>query len=83
MAQHVKKRLKKEGIYLNRIWCVFSEEMSDLATMQLVKQVRYKRSYYGTISYMPALFGIHISGFIIRRLCALHKKSSKPKPTTP
>lgn len=67
MAQHIKKRLKKEGIYLNRIWCVFSEEMPDLNTVQRV-EAKFKKSYYGTISYIPALFGIHISGFIIRRL---------------
>lgn len=67
MAQHIKKRLKKEGIYLNRIWCVFSEEMPDLNTVQRIEG-KFKKSYYGTISYIPALFGIHISGFIIRRL---------------
>lgn len=67
MAQHIKKRLKKEGIFLNRIWCVFSEEMPDLNTVQRIDG-RFKKSYYGTISYIPALFGIHLSGFIIRRL---------------
>ncbi len=69
MAQHMKKRLKKEGYFLNRIHVVFSTEMPLPSSMALAEG-RYKKSYYGTISYIPALFGIHICGHIVKKLTA-------------
>ena len=36
--------------------------------MEETDGTNYKRSYYGTISYMPALFGIHLTAAIIENL---------------
>jgi len=36
--------------------------------MALTDGANFKRSYYGTMSYMPALFGIHVAGVIVRKL---------------
>jgi hesA/moeB/thiF family protein len=36
--------------------------------MELTDGANFKRSYYGTMSYMPALFGIHMAGAIIQKL---------------
>ncbi|MFZ1558948.1 MAG: hypothetical protein WAT37_03435 [Saprospiraceae bacterium] len=41
--------------------------------MRLTDGKNYKKSFYGTISYMPALFGLTIASEVIRRLGGLRK----------
>ena len=62
-AQQVRKRLKKEGIKTG-IPVVYSEEIQPKYT----DGTKYKRSYYGTISYMPALFGLTIAAEVIQSI---------------
>jgi tRNA A37 threonylcarbamoyladenosine dehydratase len=38
------------------------------SSLQLTDGNRYKKSFYGTISYMPALFGLHAAAFVIQEL---------------
>ena len=59
LARTIRKRLKK---------AVFSLELPDKDMMALTDGANFKRSYYGTMSYMPALFGIHVAGVIVRKL---------------
>jgi tRNA A37 threonylcarbamoyladenosine dehydratase len=33
--------------------------------------MKFKRSYYGTISYMPALFGLTMAAEVIRKIAEL------------
>ena len=49
------------------IVAVFTEEPVTPASLALTEQ-RYKKSYYGTISYIPATFGLYISSHIIREV---------------
>ena len=67
LARTIRKRLKKEGIH-PKFKAVFSLELPAKDMMALTDGSNFKRSYYGTMSYMPALFGIHIAGTIIRKL---------------
>ncbi|EGD34407.1 ThiF family adenylyltransferase [Capnocytophaga sp. oral taxon 338] len=67
LARTIRKRLKKEGIQ-PKFKAVFSLELPSKDMMVLTDGSNFKRSYYGTMSYMPALFGIHIAGVIIRKL---------------
>jgi hesA/moeB/thiF family protein len=67
LARHIRKRLKKEKIY-PKFKAVFSLELPEKNTMEETDGTNYKRSYYGTISYMPALFGIHLTAAIIENL---------------
>jgi tRNA threonylcarbamoyladenosine dehydratase len=69
-AQSVRQRLKKDGIRRGII-TVFSEEIQPKEALRLTDGKNYKKSYYGTISYMPALFGLTMAAEGIRRMADL------------
>lgn len=58
LGHYVKKRLKKKGIGFKGIRCVFSEELQQKNSLKMTDGSNYKSSFYGTVSYMPALFGL-------------------------
>ena len=69
LARSIRKRLSQEtGQKPRGFYAVYSEELPDETSMQTVEGEEYKRSYYGTISYMPAAFGLHAAAHIIRAL---------------
>lgn len=65
LAKTVRKRLKKAKINKG-IRCVFSTEIQDEKSLQLTDGANYKRSFYGTISYMPAIFGLYAAAETIQ-----------------
>lgn len=67
LAKQVRKRLKKEKIDKG-IRCVFSTEIQDEESLHLTDGKNYKRSFYGTISYIPALFGLFAAAEVIKYL---------------
>ncbi len=67
LARHIRKRMKQENICF-KFKAVFSLELPDKDSVQHTDGTNYKRSYYGTMSYMPAVFGIHIAATIIKNL---------------
>jgi tRNA A37 threonylcarbamoyladenosine dehydratase len=71
-AQSVKKALKKEGIRKG-ILAVYSEEIQPKSALRLTEGALFKKSFYGTISYMPALFGLVMASEVIRRIGGLKK----------
>lgn len=73
MARVIRRRLKKEGIQKG-IKVVFSEEMQQESSLQLVENAKYKKSFYGTISFMPAAFGLHAAAYVINNLLKNGKK---------
>jgi len=68
LAAHVKKRLKKVNLIPDNFKAVFSEETQDKESLKLTNGKGYKKSFYGTISYMPALFGLYAAAEVIRYL---------------
>lgn len=64
-AAVVRKRLRKAGVN-SGIAVVFSDEPAQPASLALTEQ-QYKRSYFGTSSYIPALFGLYIASHVIRK----------------
>lgn len=66
-AQTVKKRLKRMGIRKGLL-TVYSEEIQVKSALKMTDGLHFKRSFYGTISYMPALFGLTMASEVIRRL---------------
>jgi tRNA A37 threonylcarbamoyladenosine dehydratase len=66
-AQKIKKRLKRVGVRDN-ILTVFSEEIQKPESIQFTDGSNYKKSFYGTIAYMPAMFGMTIAAEVIKRL---------------
>ncbi len=66
-AQQVRKNLKKHQIYKG-IKAVFSPEPPIKESLMLTDGKNYKKSAYGTISYLPATFGAVAASVVIRDL---------------
>ena len=67
LAKQVRKRLKKGNIDKG-IRCVFSTEIQDEESLKLTDGTNFKRSFYGTISYIPAIFGLYAAAEVINYL---------------
>lgn len=69
-AYYIRKRLRLEGIY-GGVMTVFSEEKPIKESIKVTEGLNYKRSFYGTISYIPALFGLNMASWVIREACGM------------
>ena len=67
LAKQVRKRLKKEHIHKG-FRCVFSTELQNEDSLKMTDGSNYKKSYYGTISYIPAIFGLYAAAEVITYL---------------
>ena len=70
-AQQIRKNLRQIGITHNTgqdFMAVFSEELPDISRVKLVENQLHKKSYLGTISYMPSLFGAFCASVVIRSI---------------
>lgn len=68
LAAQVKKGLKKRGVTPKTVRAVFSSEMQKKESLKMTDGQNFKRSFYGTVSYMPALFGLMGAADAIRYL---------------
>jgi tRNA threonylcarbamoyladenosine dehydratase len=68
LARYVRKYLHKEGIFTG-VQVVFSPEDVDQDKIIETEKAYPKKSIIGTISYMPAVFGIMVASVVIRTLC--------------
>jgi tRNA A37 threonylcarbamoyladenosine dehydratase len=68
LASHLKKRLKRDHVHGKGVKAVFSAESQLKNSLQLTDGKNYKKSFYGTASYMPALFGLFASAEVIKYL---------------
>lgn len=66
-AQQIRKNLKRNGIRRG-IKVVFSPEEPIKESLMMTDGKNYKRSAYGTISYLPAVFGATAASVVIRDL---------------
>ena len=76
-AQQIRKMLKRNHQIRNGIKCVFSPELPKKENLILTDGSNYKKSAYGTISYMPAVFGAVASSVAIRDLIETDLKQHK------
>ncbi|WP_214983618.1 tRNA threonylcarbamoyladenosine dehydratase [Tenacibaculum dicentrarchi] len=67
MARALKKRLKERKVNKG-ITAVYSEEVQIAESLQLTNGANFKKSFYGTISYMPAAFGLQASSYVINKI---------------
>jgi tRNA A37 threonylcarbamoyladenosine dehydratase len=67
MAYYLRKRLKKHDIRKG-FKAVFSSELPDHASIMRTDGSNYKKSAYGTISYIPSVFGMTCASVVIRDL---------------
>jgi tRNA A37 threonylcarbamoyladenosine dehydratase len=74
LGHHIKKRLKREGVNFKRVKAVFSSELQIKESLKLTNGLNFKKSFYGTISYMPGLFGLYGAAEVIRYFITLEKE---------
>lgn len=67
MAYYMRKRLRREGIKKG-LKAVFSTELPLKESIMKTDGSNYKKSAYGTISYIPAVFGMTCASVVIRDL---------------
>ncbi len=67
LARVIRKRLRE--VKINKgIKVVYSTEIQDETSLKKTDGGNYKKSFYGTNSYMPALFGLYAAQTVIRFL---------------
>lgn len=67
LARYVRKRLRRDGLAeAGAITAVYSLEEVDQESMMFTDGLNYKRSSFGTISYLPAAFGGACASVIVR-----------------
>lgn len=71
-AQQLRKMLKKDKIYTG-IKVVFSPEENIKESLMMTDGSNYKKSAYGTMSYMPATFGAVAASVAINDLMEINK----------
>lgn len=67
LAKVIRKRLRKEGIK-SGVKAVFSLEKPDESSLKMTDGTNFKKSFFGTNSWMPALFGLHAAETVIKHL---------------
>lgn len=67
LARALRKRLRKLDIK-NGIPVVFSSELPDEEAVVEISGERCKRSTAGTAAYMPAIFGCHLSAYVLKHI---------------
>lgn len=66
-AKTIKRRLKEVKIDKG-VKVVFSSEIQDESSLKTTDGKNFKKSFYGTNSYMPGLFGLYAAETVIRHL---------------
>ncbi len=66
LAKIIRKRLKAEKI--DKLKVVSSSEIQDESSLKMTDGSNYKKSFYGTNSFMPGLFGLYMAETVIRYL---------------
>ncbi|MBL1411149.1 tRNA threonylcarbamoyladenosine dehydratase [Sphingobacterium faecale] len=67
LAQHIRKKLRKHDIRQG-VKVAFSTELPDKASLLYTDGSNFKKSAYGTMSYLPAAFGGAIASVALREL---------------
>ena len=68
LGSHIKKRMKRKNASYRGVKVVFSTEVQQPHSLKMTDGTRYKKSFYGTVSYMPALFGLMGAAEVLRYL---------------
>lgn len=67
LAKVIRKRLKKMGVSKG-VKVVFSKEHPDESSLKMTDGTNFKKSFFGTNSWIPALFGLYSAETVIRYL---------------
>ena len=66
LAKAMKKKLK--AVKIDKLKVVYSSEIQDETSLRMTDGSNFKKSFYGTNSYMPGLFGLYAAETVIRYL---------------
>ncbi len=66
LAKTIRRRLK--AVKIDKLKVVFSSEIQDESSLKMTDGSNFKKSFYGTNSYMPGLFGLYMAETVIRYL---------------
>lgn len=66
LARTIRRRLKEHKI--DKVKVVFSSEIQDETSLKMTDGSNYKKSFYGTNSWMPCLFGLYAAETTINYL---------------
>ena len=72
LAKTMKRRLKE--VKIDKLKVVFSSEIQDESSLKLTDGKNFKKSFYGTNSWMPCLFGLHAAETVVKYLLKKSKK---------
>ncbi|HLV45736.1 MAG TPA: tRNA threonylcarbamoyladenosine dehydratase [Flavobacterium sp.] len=67
LAKVIRKRLKKMGVSKG-VKAVFSKEHPDESSLKMTDGTNFKKSFFGTNSWIPALFGLYSAETVIQYL---------------
>src|SRR5690606_1564575 len=73
-AKTIRKRLKKDRI-TKGVKVVYSSELQNPDSLRMTDGQNFKKSFYGTSSYMPGLFGLFCAEAAIRGILNAEPKS--------
>ena len=74
-ARLLRKNLRRDRVR-GEVTVVFSPELAAPGSMREVPAAdasKFKRSYYGTMSYMPAVFGMHAAAYVIGEIAGVNR----------
>ena len=71
LAKAVRTRLKADGYRGRKLPVVWSSEPPAKHSVIATSEIANKRSSYGTVSYLPAIFGCMLGAYAIRKLLQL------------
>ena len=66
LARTIRRRLKEHKI--DKVKVVFSSEIQDESSLKMTDGSNFKKSFYGTNSWMPCLFGLHAAETVVKYL---------------
>lgn len=67
LAKTIRKRLRKEGV-TKGVKAVFSVEAPDQTSLKMTDGSNFKKSFFGTNSWIPAVFGLHAAETVVKHL---------------
>ena len=67
LAKQIRKRLRKENINKG-FRCVFSNEIQAEDSLKMTDGSQFKKSFYATMSFMPAIFGLYAAAEAINHI---------------
>jgi len=66
LAKTMKRRLKE--VKIDKLKVVFSSEIQDESSLKMTDGKNFKKSFYGTNSWMPCLFGLYAAETVVKYL---------------